>query len=65
MEQAQGIDAVKGRVIAAIDRLPWLSQAGLSGVGRVNKTLGQVARYLTEPLYDSGDVFGPAVVRSK
>ncbi|MGW9034161.1 hypothetical protein ACWGQ4_04410 [Streptomyces sp. NPDC055721] len=49
MEKAQGIGAVKGRVIAAIDRLPWLSQAGLSGAGRLNKTLGQVVRYLTEP----------------
>jgi hypothetical protein len=45
----QGIGAVGSRVIAALDHLPWLSKAGLVGAARLNKTLGQVVRYLTEP----------------
>jgi hypothetical protein len=47
--EAQGLGAVGGRVIVALDRIPWFSQAALDGLGRVNKTLAQVVRYLTEP----------------
>ncbi|MEU6238596.1 hypothetical protein [Kitasatospora sp. NPDC047058] len=46
---AQGFGHVVGRVVDALDHLPWLSQAGLAGLARVNSTLGQVVRYLTEP----------------
>jgi hypothetical protein len=46
---AQGVGAVGGRIVAALDHLPWISQAGLAGLARVNKTLAQVVRYLTEP----------------
>ncbi|MGW2050817.1 alpha/beta fold hydrolase [Streptomyces sp. NPDC001858] len=45
----QGIGAVGGRIIEALDHIPWLSQAGLAGLTRINKTLAQVVRYLTEP----------------
>ncbi|MGW8359247.1 hypothetical protein ACWGK1_01545 [Streptomyces wedmorensis] len=45
----QGIAAAGGSVIAALDHIPWLSQAGLAGVARLSKTLGQVVRYLSEP----------------
>jgi hypothetical protein len=45
----QGIGAIAGRIIAALDRIPWITQAGLARLSRVNKALAQVVRYLTEP----------------
>jgi hypothetical protein len=46
---AQSLGAVGGRIVAALDHIPWISQASLAGLGRVNKTVAQVVRYLTEP----------------
>ncbi|HEX5144411.1 MAG TPA: hypothetical protein VFW21_11145, partial [Mycobacterium sp.] len=46
---AQGVGAVGGRILAALDHIPWLSQAGLTAAGHIDKTLAQVVRYLTEP----------------
>lgn len=46
---AQGIGVVGSRIVDALDHIPWLSKAGLAGLARINKTLAQVVRYLTEP----------------
>ncbi|MEU1407879.1 alpha/beta hydrolase [Streptomyces sp. NPDC005728] len=46
---AQGLGAAGGRIVDALDHIPWLSQAGLAGLARINKTLAQIVRYLTEP----------------
>ena len=44
----QGVRAAAGRVISAIDRISWLTQAGLYLSGRINKALRQIVQYLTD-----------------
>ncbi|MFC4063472.1 alpha/beta fold hydrolase [Actinoplanes subglobosus] len=44
----QGVGAVAGRAVAALDGIPWLSRAGMH-LGKVNRIVSQAVRYLTEP----------------
>jgi len=44
----QGTGTVAGRALAALDRIPWFTRTGLTGLSRASGTLAQVVRYLTD-----------------
>jgi hypothetical protein len=46
---AQGLRSAGRGAIGALDRVPWFTTAGLAAAGKLNKTLAQVVRYLTDP----------------
>lgn len=46
--QAQGVGALAGRTVAALDRIPWFTRGGLAALALTSRTLAQVTRYLTD-----------------
>ena len=49
LEDAQGqLGRTGSRAIAALDRIPWFTRAGLAGLSLANRTVAQVAIYLAD-----------------